>query len=295
MILSYTIKPNDNFISIKEVLKTQFQISDRLLLKLKNQKKILLNSNIAPVYSPVKINDIIEALIDFEEDNSNIIATNINLDIIYEDESYLIINKQSGLPIHPSMDHYTDSLSNGVKYYFDSIGLHKKIRPVNRLDKDTSGIVIFAKNEYIQESLIKQMQSNTFSKEYIAICEGIFDEKVGTINAPIARKESSIIERCISPDGDTAITEYEVLKEILDDENPYSIVKCILKTGRTHQIRVHMKYINHPLLSDTLYNKPSTLISRQALHSYKTCFIHPLSKLPLTYMAPIPDDMKKLL
>lgn len=291
MKLTYLVTSSDNFANVKEILKTKFQISDRLLVKLKNQKKILLNSNIAFVNSKVKISDKIEVDLDFEEDNSNIPSTEMDLDIIYEDESYLIVNKPAGIPVHPSMDHYKDSLSNGIKYYFDSIAIHKKIRPVNRLDKNTSGIVIFAKNEYIQECLVRQMKEDTFVKEYIAICDGIFEQKQGTINAPIARKENSIIERCINKNGANSITHYKVLKEFRNNDNSYSIVKCKLETGRTHQIRVHMQYIGHPLLGDTLYARPSTLINRQALHSYKTSFVHPISNKAVTYIAPLPEDM----
>ena len=139
------------------------------------------------------------------------------------------------------------------------------------------------------------MKTNMFSKEYLAICEGTFKEKEGLINAPIARKENSIIERCIDPNGDIAITSYKVLDEKSIDSNTYSIVKCKLKTGRTHQIRVHMMYINHPLLGDTLYGNSSELINRQALHSYKTSFIHPIFNIPVTYIAPLPEDIKKLI
>lgn len=251
MKLTYQIKDKEKFDNIKEVLKVKFQVSDRLLLKLKNNKKIFLNSKVESVNSTVKPFDIIEVYIDFEEDNSNIVPTKMDLNIIYEDEAYLVIDKCAGIPVHPSMEHYADSLSNGVRYYFDCIGLNKKIRPVNRIDKDTSGIVIFAKNEYIQECLIRQMKVNAFTKEYIAICDGIFDNKCGTIDAPIARKENSIIERCVNVNGENAVTHYEVIKEILNVKVPYSIVKCKLETGRTHQIRVHMKLINHPLLGDT--------------------------------------------
>lgn len=295
MKLSYIIQTNDNFINIKEVLKAKFQVSDRLLLKLKKKQKIFLNGIQVFLWSPVKNNDKIEILIDFEEDNSNIIATKMNLDILYEDEAYLVINKPAGIPIHPSMDHYTDSLSNGIKYYFDSISLHKKIRPVNRLDKNTSGIVVFAKNEYIQECLIKQMQTNAFSKEYIAICNGIFSEKYGTINLPIARKEDSIIERCIDEiHGACSVTHYKVLKELQSTEKSYSVVQCKLETGRTHQIRVHMQAIGHSLIGDTLYGTSSPLINRQALHAYQIEFIHPITKKEVHYIATLPQDMQNI-
>lgn len=295
MKLIYTIQPTDDFANIKEVLKVQFQISDRLLLKLKREQKIFVNKKIVPIWSGVNSKDVIEVNIDFEEDNSNIPANKINLDILYEDEAYLVINKPAGVPIHPSMDHYEDSLSNGVKYYFDSISLHKKIRPVNRLDKNTSGLVIFAKNEYIQECLVKQMKTNIFEKEYIAICEGILKEKSGTINLPIARKDGSIIERHIDEKhGSTSITHYEVLKEIHIANEPYSVIKCKLETGRTHQIRVHMKAIEHTLIGDTLYGTSSTLIDRQALHACYVKFIHPITKKEVIYTAPLPQDMQKL-
>lgn len=294
MKLTYIIEPTEHFDNIKEVLKTKFQISDRLLLKLKKEQKIWINQDNQLIWKPLKVNDKIEISIDFEEENNHIPATKMNLDILYEDEAYLIVNKPDGIPVHPSMDHYEDSLSNGIKYYFDTISLHKKIRPVNRLDKNTSGIVIFAKNEYVQEQLVRQMKENTFEKEYIAICNGIFQEKAGIINLPISRKENSIIERCIDKEhGAPSITHYKVLKEV-ENQN-YSIVKCKLETGRTHQIRVHMQAIGHSLLGDTLYGSSSLLIDRQALHAHQVKFIHPVTKQNVTYTAPIPKDMQKLI
>lgn len=293
MKLTYKVKEDDTYTTIKEVLKAYFNISDRLLLKLKRTDKILLNSMPSSINHPIRKDDIVEVLIDFGEDNSNIIPTKMNLDIVYEDEAYIVINKPVGIPVHPSMDHFEDSLSNGIRYYFDSIGLKKKIRPVNRLDKNTSGLVIFAKNEYIQECLIQQMKEGNFYKEYVAICEGKFKNSKGTINAPIARKENSIIERCIDENGDTAITDYEVLR--YNSEKDYSMVKCVLKTGRTHQIRIHMNYIGHSLLGDTLYGNSSNLIDRQALHAYCLSFIHPISNLDVKYIAPIPKDINSLI
>ena len=170
------------------------------------------------------------------------------------------------------------------------IDLKKKIRPVNRLDRDTTGIVVFAKNEYVQECLIKQMQNKTFYKEYLAILNGVPNPSSGVIDAPIARKENSIIERCINPTGDIAVSYYKVID--VNYKNDISLVSFILKTGRTHQIRLHSKFIGHPILGDTLYGVSSTLIKRQALHSYKIKFIHPILKKSIEIKAPIPDDMK---
>lgn len=290
MKLSYKIDKNDNFYNVLQVLKEKFLLSDRLITKLKKSNKIFLNNAITYTKHLVAPNDTIVVNIDFEEDNSNIVPTNMPLSIIYEDEYLLVVNKPAGIAVHPSILHYSDSLANGVKFYFDRIGLRKKIRIVNRLDRNTSGIVIFAKNEYIQETLIKQMQSKEFKKEYLAIVEGILQEKSGTLDFPIARKDGSIIERCVKPNGEKAITHYNVLK----DFNGLSLVHIVLETGRTHQIRVHFSHIGHPVLGDTLYGNPSNLISRQALHSFKVSFIHPISQEKLSLEAPIPDDMKIL-
>ena len=293
MKLDYIIKSNDAYSTVKEVLKAYFRVSDRLLLKLKKSNKILLNDMITNVNAVVHGNDKVSFILDFVEDNSNIVGTKMKLNIIYEDDSYIVLNKPAGIPVHPSMDHYTDSLSNGLKYYFETIGLKRKLRPINRLDKNTSGLVIFAKNEYIQEALVKQMKDNSFYKEYIAICEGKFDKESDIINAPIKRKENSIIERCVNSNGDYAITKYEVLQYNQNDN--YSVIKCILETGRTHQIRVHMQFIGHPILGDTLYGNSSNFINRQALHSYIISFNHPINKNKVTYMAPLFDDMNNLI
>lgn len=282
---------SSKYSNVKEVLKAEFSMSDRLLLKLKKLDKIYLNGNVTSVNHPVLENNLIECYLDYEEDNSNIVPTEMPLNIIYEDEAYIVVNKPAGIPVHPSMDHYTDSLSNGIAFYFNQIGLKKKIRPVNRLDKDTSGIVIFAKNEYIQECLVRQMKSKEFIKKYIAVVNGNLDNLEGTINAPIARKEGSIIERCVSETGDIAITHYKVLKRKTD----FDIVECILETGRTHQIRVHFAYLGHSLLSDTLYGTSSSLINRQALHAYEVEFTHPLSKKKVKYITTVPEDLNKLM
>ena len=282
---------SNKYSNVKEVLKAEFSMSDRILLKLKKLDKIYLNGNVTSVNHPVLENDLIECYLDYEEDNSNIVPTEMPLNIIYEDEAYIVVNKPAGIPVHPSMDHYADSLSNGIAFYFNQIGLKKKIRPVNRLDKDTSGIVIFAKNEYIQECLVRQMKSKEFIKKYIAVVTGSLDNLEGTINAPIARKEGSIIERCVSETGDIAITHYKVLKRKTD----FDIVECILETGRTHQIRVHFAYLGHSLLSDTLYGTSSSLINRQALHAYEVEFTHPLSKKKVKYIATVPEDLNKLM
>lgn len=245
MKLEYQIKENDINKSINSILTNELHVSMRLLTKLIKNEKISINSHTYDTRNSANLGDIIEINFDIPEDNSNILPTQMNLDIVYEDEWLMVVNKPAGIPIHPSRLHYTDSLSNGIKFYFDSIGLSKKIRPVNRLDIDTSGLVIFAKCEYVQEAFVKQMSNKIFKKEYMCIVTGLLEPKIGTLNFPIARKDGSIIERCIDEKkGHPSITHYEVIQEFQN----YSLLKCLLETGRTHQIRVHMAAIGHPLL-----------------------------------------------
>lgn len=286
MELKY-LKTNNKYNTVRQVLSQEFKISSRLTLKLKKANQILLNDIPTFLDNQIKSNDIVCINLDFAEDNSNVVPTKMNLHILFEDDAILVIDKPAGIPIHPSMDHYSDSLSNGVRFYFDYIGLKRKIRPVNRLDRNTSGIVIFAKNEYIQECLINQMKNNDFKKEYIALCVGHFDTASGTLNFPIARKPNSIIERQVDKNGQSAVTQYNVISE----KNGITKLQINLLTGRTHQIRVHMAYIGHPLLGDDLYGTSSPLINRQALHAYKVTFIHPLTKKIIIIKSELPKDM----
>ena len=249
MLLKYIVEDNKN---LRSILKDELNISSRLFNKIKN-KYVFVNGEHAIYYKDLNVNDVVEVDFSYDDDNYNNIVSNpdIKFEIVYEDDWLLIVNKGANLPVHPSLNHYDISLSNGIRAYFDKIGLNKTVRLVNRIDKDTTGLVVIAKCEYIQESLIKQMSDNSFIKEYIAIARGLVDSS-GVIDFPIARKDGSIIERCVDlVRGENAITNYVRL-----DYNPeldISLVKCRLLTGRTHQIRVHFAYIGHPLLGDSLY------------------------------------------
>lgn len=249
MLLKYIVGDNKN---LRSILKDELNISSRLFNKIKN-KYVFVNSEHAIYYKDLNVNDVVEVDFSYDDDNYNNIVSNpdIKFEIVYEDDWLLIVNKGANLPVHPSLNHYDISLSNGIRAYFDKIGLNKTVRLVNRIDKDTTGLVVIAKCEYIQECLIKQMSDNSFIKEYIAIARGLVDSS-GVIDFPIARKDGSIIERCVDlVRGENAITNYVRL-----DYNPeldISLVKCRLLTGRTHQIRVHFAYIGHPLLGDSLY------------------------------------------
>ena len=290
MTLIYTVNQS-SYTTVKEVLLSHFGISHRLLTKLKRENAILLNHVPCFVNEKICEGDRIEVCMDYVEENDNIIPTSMPLSILKETEGYLIVNKPAHMPVHPSCYHFADTLSNGIRFYFDSIGLKKKIRPVNRLDADTTGIVIFAKNEYVQENFIRQMKQNTFQKYYLAITEGFWEKKKGIVDKPIARKEGSIMEREISPLGESAITHYEVLQEYTLQDMPISILLCKLETGRTHQIRVHLSSMGHPLLGDSLYGGNTNWIGRQALHSYQIEFLDPITHKKEKIQAPIPEDM----
>ena len=279
-IIEYEVQ---NSKTILQILKEDLSFSNRLISKVKNS--ILLNDKSAKTYDTAEIGDVVKIDLSFDETSDNIVPnSDIKLKILYEDEWMLIVDKPPFMPVYPSINHYEDSLSNGVKAYFESIGLNKKIRPVNRLDKNTTGIVIFAKSEYIQENLTE------YEKYYLAIVDGKTDDS-GIINKPIARKLPSIIERTIRDDGDQAITRYKTLEY----KNNMSLVECKLETGRTHQIRVHMASIGHSIIGDDLYGVSSTLINRQALHAYKIKFVHPVFRKEMVIESEIPDDMKNIL
>ena len=290
MKIDYKINNEKN---ILEICKNKLNISSRLFTKLKKEH-IYLNGELLDTYRPLKNGDILTIDFEYPEIQENIVSNpDINLEILYEDDWLLILNKPPFLPVHPTMRHFNNTLSNGVKAYYELIGLNKKIRPVNRLDKNTSGIVIFAKCEYIQEELTRQMKNKSFTKEYIALVNGnlLVDNEIKIIDSPIKRKADSIIERIVSPDGDNAITKYKVIKNY----DGFSKVSIQLLTGRTHQIRVHFQSIGHPVLGDSLYGEESNLIKRQALHAKKVEFLHPIYKQLINVEAELPDDIKKLI
>ena len=300
----YKVTSENKYFNIKELLKSYYNMSDKLIAKLKRYKRIYKNDEPVYVTSILNENDIIKIDIDFDEEyDDNIKPISHKLNILYEDEYLLVINKEAGFPIHPSSSHFEDTVSNFVKSYFIENNIKRKIRPVNRLDRNTSGITIFAKSDYIQDILIKEMNLKTFKKNYIAITEGIPDKSEGLIDAPIARKYGSIIEReiCFNLNENLPIdykpqsaqTMYKVLKT--DKKNNLSLISYTLLTGRTHQIRLHSKYINCPLLGDELYNKESNFINRQALHSESITFVHPITKETLNIIAPLPEDMKTII
>jgi len=273
------------------VLENEMKLSGRLIKKLKSSGGIILNGKPVRTVDFVNKGDILSVIIDFVEE-VEIEPEYAEISILYEDDCILAVNKEPGMPVHPSAGHPAGTLANRVLAHFIKQGLSIKVRPINRLDKDTSGIVLFAKNAHIQEQIIHQMKENHVYKSYLGIVHGVFKPPEGIINLPIARKSGSIMERIIDPAGSPSITEYKTL-EIHKD---LSLVEFVLKTGRTHQIRVHCKAMGHPLLGDWLYSDTQTdLIGRQALHSHILAFDHPFNGQRIELLAPLPKDMEKAL
>lgn len=299
MILEYKITEEDNGALIKNILRNRMQVSRRLITRLKTTDGILLDG--VPVFVNVSVKTGNTLRLELADDtlSDNIEPQNMDLSIIYEDECLIAINKPSNLVVHPTNLHPYNTLANGVNYYFLQRGLKTKIRPVSRLDRNTSGVVVFAKNDYVQDYLVRQMKNKNFEKIYYGVTYGVWSSKEGTIDLPIARKPGSIMIRHVSPEGDSAVTHYKVLNSNTD----YSLVEFKLETGRTHQIRVHCQALGHALIGDDLY--PQLIdkqdfhhiktIKRQALHSIKSSFPHPTTGNLLILEAPLAIDIVNLL
>lgn len=250
----------------------------------KTENGILLNGEWAYVGQSLKEGDHLEIHIIEEESSEQIVPSELPLDIVYEDEDLLIINKPADMPIHPSINNYDNTLANALMWYYQQKGETFVYRCINRLDRDTTGLLIVAKNMLSGGILSDMSKKREIHREYLAIAEGEVPQE-GVIDAPIARKEESVIERCVDFErGDRAVTHYWRL----DYRNGYSLVRLKLETGRTHQIRVHMKYLGHPLTGDYLYNPDYRILDHQALHSWKLAFRHPITGAQMQFKADPP-------
>jgi len=289
-ILEYRISKADTGKTIKDYLQDRGFSRQNLVELKKMQESILLNGVWEYVTCRVKEGDMLCVHINEEESSEKIPPVKLPFPIIYEDEHIIALNKPANMPIHPSMNHHEGTLANGLMYYFQEKGEHFTFRCINRLDRDTSGLTIVAKHLLSAGILSRQVSAREIKRTYRAICHGLVDEH-GTIDAPIARAADSTIERCVNIEtGEIAITHYKRIA--YDTEKSLSLVELHLETGRTHQIRVHMKYIGHPIIGDFLYNPDYIFCNRQALHSSSLDFIHPITKEEMHFASPLPEDLK---
>jgi len=295
--LEYRINTDLQNSTIKYFLKTKGYSSGNLIALKKYESGILVNSQPAHVNQLLNPGDTLTINIMEEAASEKINPVELPLDIVYEDEDLLVINKPAGMPIHPSANNYDTSVANALAWYFDKQGIPFVFRCINRLDKDTSGLTIVAKN-FVSAGILSHMVSMKSSalsgiqREYLAIVRCSLTPPSGIIDVPIGRKPGSVIERMVDyENGEHAVTHYKLVKEA----NGHSLVSLQLETGRTHQIRIHMKHIGFPLIGDYLYNPDREFIDRQALHSHKLTFTHPITGEKMTFTAPLPSDMQAVL
>ncbi|MFP7494772.1 RluA family pseudouridine synthase [Terribacillus saccharophilus] len=283
MKLSWTL-PED--ITIKDFLKMQ-GVSRRLFKTLKEEPQLVtLNQQTAPLWLIGKTGDCLEVELPEEEAGTYMLAEKLALQIVYEDEHVLVLDKQPGVAVIPSMNQPSGTIANGLLWHYREQNLPYTVHILTRLDRDTSGLMLVAKHRYAHTLLAADQKQGKIQRSYAALAEGCLTEASGTICLPIGRKEGSIIEREVRTDGQKAVTYFR--KQMTFTH--HTLLELKLATGRTHQIRVHMAFLGHPLAGDTLYGGKRDAINRQALHSQQLRFIHPFTKRVLTFHSPVPAD-----
>lgn len=290
--IDYIIDEDSAGLRVEQFLRRK-RYSGQNLSEIKRMpKSILVNGVHYYMRQELSKGDHLQVRICETQNSEKIPPTKLPLDIIYEDEDLLVLNKPAGMPIHPSLNNYTNSIANALAYYFQSQGKPFIFRCCNRLDRDTSGLTIVSKHLVSGSILSDMTKYREVHREYLAIARGSVTPSEGTIPAPLGRKEGTIIERTVDWEhGEDAVTHYKVVKEA----NGHSLVSLRLETGRTHQIRIHMKYLGYPLIGDYLYNPDMEYMTRQALHSHHMEFTHPITGEHMSFTAPMPEDMARVM
>lgn len=288
--MKWIVSRKYEYVLLREYLREVRGISRRLLTAIKYKGgKLLVNGEEVTVRAILKENDTVEIVFPPEERSESLPGENVPLDIIYEDDDILILNKPPYMSTIPSRHHPSRTLANGIIYYYDKKQLPYTVHVVTRLDRDTSGLVLIAKHRYSHSILFNQQKEGKIDRRYQAIIPGHLKEKQGTLDYPIDRSKFSILQRMVASDGKRAITKYRVIAE----KNTASLVNIKLETGRTHQIRVHFTYIGHPLIGDGLYGGNTAHLTRQALHCSTLTFLHPLTNEEMRFRLPLAGDLQK--
>lgn len=287
MELIYIVKKKEQGSTVGNILKNMMSLSSRQIRRLKNTNEIYLNDIKCYVSHPVCEHDIVKVILQEHRFTNEIISSNVPLCILYEDDYIIALNKQKGAPVHPVGNYTDNTLANGLKYHFEQKGIYMVARPVGRLDRDTTGVIIYAKNSHVHAMMIKALNNEDAFKRYLAVTTDAPFPEEGIIDLGIKRNPDSIISRITSTDGKRSLTKYKVLEKY--DEA--ALMEFELLTGRTHQIRVHCQAFGIPVMGDTLYGTSSALIDRQALHCHEISFIHPFTEQRVTITASLPEDM----
>ena len=311
--IEYKINDSDDGTDVLSILKGQFHFSSKKIKSVKfAEEGILVDGLRVTVRQKLHAGQVLKVLMDDSDKRTDkIYGVQMPLDIVYEDEYYIVLNKPAGVVCHPSQGHYFDSLANGLRWYLDSKGESSGLHLCGRLDKDTSGLVLFAKNGAAEYEIKRLKEAGEFTKIYMAIVEGIFEEKQGTIDIPMiaVRNEQGMLmmSRAVEENDKTrAMTRYEVIDErknrgivnheILDERKYFSLIRVSIDTGRMHQIRFHMSTVGHPLVGDPVYGSGrKSDIRRTALHAGRIKFMHPYKDMEISLAADLPEDMRMCL
>lgn len=286
--LTYRAGTLDQNTLLRNILYEKLLLSHSLVVRLKQENRIKVNGVPARTNQPINPGDVITIDVEFTEENT-IIPEPIPLEIIYEDQDFLVVHKPAGLSTHPSRKNGTGTLANAVAYYWRNRGQNTIFRPINRLDRDTSGLVLIGNNQFAHQAIFNPKMSPIFERHYLALVEGVLTEDQDCIDLPIAHPDINQRRRIVHPEGRKAVTHYRVLTRFPQ----HTLLALKLETGRTHQIRVHLSFLGHPLCGDLLYGSPSPLIDRQALHAYLLRFIHPRSGEEIRLELPLAADIKR--
>ena len=290
-IITYHIDARAGGLRTEQFLRRRGYSCQNLTQLKKMPESILINGVWSYMRTPLSAGDTLTVHIRETESSPNIPPVDLPLCIVYEDEDIIVVNKPAGMPVHPSLNNYRNSLANALMYYYQQQGKPFIFRCTNRLDRDTSGLTVVAKHMVSSGILSAMTARHKIRREYLAIVRGHVTPPSGTIDAPIGRAGTPLIDRRIDFEhGERAVTHYRVVKE----KNGHSLVSLVLETGRTHQIRVHMKYLGFPLVGDYLYNPDMEYIQRQALHSHSLAFRHPITGEDLKFTAELPEDMLRI-
>ena len=291
--LDWVVPPQCEGTRVDTLLKKHMGLSGTVVRRIKWLEDGILADGVRvnTRYIP-KVGQTLSVRLSDPERSSGVVPAPGPLDIVYEDGDLIVVNKPAGLSVHPGPGHYDDTLGNFLVHYFDSTGQQADFHPVHRLDRGTSGLMVAAKHPHAQEHLKNQLHTPAFSRIYLAVCEGTPEPESGTVDAPLGPVDGSLMAQQVREDGKPARTHYQVLERT----PTRSLLQLELETGRTHQIRVHMAYLGHPLTGDFLYGvEDHSLITRTALHSHKLSFLHPITGEELHFTCPLPEDMAALL